>query len=170
MPGLSSSIFTPHFKTDRPLEHHALLAHNPVTNVLDAQMLIAEQVLSDYKGQQAPEGGFGILEDPLFFASSVFLKTPSRIEALAIIMGLSLMVYTLGQRQLRQALAQADETVLDQRKRPTQTPTLRWICQCFQSVHWVAMEVKVQISNLTPERLKILRFFGSPCQKYYLIC
>jgi transposase len=103
----------------------------------------------------------------LFFASSVFLKTPSRIEALAIIMGLSLMVYTLGQRQLRQALAQADETVLDQRKRP---PTLRWICQCFQSVHWVAMEAKVQISNLTPERLKILRFFGSPCQKYYLIC
>jgi transposase len=152
------------------LEHQTLLAQNPVMNAFDAQRLIAEQVLSDYKGQQAPERGFGILKDPLFFASSVFLNTPSRIEALAIIMGLSLIVYTLGQRQLRQALAQADETVLDQRKRPTQTPTLRWICQCFQSVHWVAMEAKVQVSNLTPERLKILRFFGSPCQKYYLLC
>lgn len=152
------------------LEHHTLFKDKPAANELEAQMLIAEQVLSDYKGQQAPERGFGILKDPLFFASSVFLNTPNRIAALAIIMGLSLMVYTLGQRQLRQALHQAGETVLDQRKRPTQTPTLRWICQCFQAVHWVWMNAKVQISNVTPERLKILRFFGNPCQKYYLIC
>jgi transposase len=152
------------------LDHQALFEDNRVTHERDAQALKAEQVLSDYKGQQAPERGFGILKDPLFFTSSVFLNTPSRIEALAIVMGLSLMVYTLGQRQLRQALDQAGETVLDQRKRPTQTPTFRWICQCFQSVHWVWMDAKVQISNLTPERLKILRFFGSPCQKYYLLC
>jgi transposase len=36
--------------------------------------------------------------------------------------------------------------------------------------HNPVTNVQVQISNLTPERLKILRFFGSPCQKYYLIC
>ena len=139
------------------------------TNVLE-ETITAEQILSDYKGQQASERGFGILKDPLFFTSSVFLKTPERIAALAMIMGLSVMVYTLAQRQLRQALEQAHETVPDQRKRPTQRPTLRWIFQCFQAIHLVWLEGQAQISNLTPERLKILRFFGAPCQKYYLIC
>jgi transposase len=50
-----------------------------------------------------------------FLPKSVFLKTPERIAALATIVGLSLMVYTLAQRQLRQALAAANETVPDQR-------------------------------------------------------
>jgi transposase len=128
--------------------------------------MTAEQVLSDYKGQYAPERSFGLLKDPLFFTSSVFLKTPQRIAALAMVMGLAVMVYTLAQRQLRQALAHADETVLDQRKRPTQTPTLRWIFQSFQAIHRVVLNGQVHISNLTPERLKVLRFLGAPCQKY----
>ena len=139
------------------------------TNTLDEEITV-EAILTDYKGQQAPERGFGILKDPLFFTSSVFLKTPERIAALAMIMGLSLMVYTLAQRQLRQALAAANETVPDQRKRATQTPTLRSIFQCFQAIHLVWLNGHPQISNLTPERLKILRFLGAPCQKYYLIC
>ncbi|MGB7412684.1 MAG: IS1634 family transposase, partial [Thermosynechococcaceae cyanobacterium] len=71
-------------------------------------------------------------------------------------------------RQLRKALAQANDTVLDQRKRPTQTPTLRWIFQAFQAIHLVCFNGHTQVSNLTPERLKILSFFDPPCQKYYL--
>lgn len=140
------------------------------TNVVDDPTVTAESILSDYKGQQAPERGFGVLKDPLFFTASVFLKTPRRIAALAVIMGLSVMIYTLAQRQLRQALAAANETVLDQRKRPTQKPTMRWIFQCFQAVHLVWLDSKAKVSNLTTERLKILRFLGAPCQKYYLVC
>ena len=140
------------------------------TNEVEDPEVTAETILSDYKGQQAPERGFGILKDPLFFTSSVFLKTPERIAALAVIMGLSLMIYTLAQRQLRQALAAANQTVPDQRKRPTHTPTMRWIFQCFQAIHLVWLNSKAQISNLTPARLKILRFLGAPCQKYYLVC
>jgi hypothetical protein len=97
------------------------------TNDICDPTLTAEQVLSDYKGQYAPERSFGLLKDPLFFTSSVFLKTPQRIAALVMVMGLAVMVYTLAQRQLRQALVDANETVLDQRKQLTQTPILRWI-------------------------------------------
>lgn len=140
------------------------------TNVIDDDTLTDEMILSDYKGQSASEQGFGMLKDPLFFTSSVFLKTPERIAALATIMGLSLMVYTLAQRQVRQALDHANETLLDQRKRPTQTPSLRWIFQRFQAIHLVWLDEQPQVSNLSPERLKILRFLGAPCQKYYLIC
>jgi transposase len=34
-------------------------------------------------------------------ADSVFLKSPHRIEVMAMLMGLCLLVYTIGQRQLR---------------------------------------------------------------------
>jgi transposase len=138
------------------------------TNVVDDPDVTAERILRDYKGQQAPERGFKMLKDPLFFTSSVFLKTPKRIAALATIMGLSLMVYTLAQRQLRKALAKANDTVLDQRKQPTSNPTMRWIFQCFQAVHLVYLYGNAHVSNLTPQRLKVLSFLGASCQKYYL--
>lgn len=68
------------------------------TNVLDADQLSGLQALQTYKGQQGTERGFRFLKDPLFFASSVFLKSPERIMALAMVMGLCLLVYNLGQR------------------------------------------------------------------------
>ncbi len=69
------------------------------TNVLEN--LTPSEILTAYKGQQSCERGFNFLKDPLFFADSVFLTYPSRVETLAMLMGLSLLVYTLGQRQLR---------------------------------------------------------------------
>jgi transposase len=114
------------------------------------------------------ERGFRFLKDPLFFTSSVFLNTPRRVAALAMVMGLCLLVYTLGQRSLRQALADAEATIPNQLKKPTSTPTLRWIFQCFQAVHLVKFDYQQQVSNLTDTRLWILRFLGSACQKYYL--
>lgn len=155
------------------------------TNVLNQEILPDDKVLIEYKGegaslevsskacvarQQSSERGFRFLKDPLFFTSSVFVNTPRRVAALAMIMGLCLLVYTLGQRQLRQALAHAKETIPNQLKKPTSTPTLRWVFQYFQAVHLVHFNRQLQVSNLTDTRLKILRFLGHPCQKYYLIC
>ena len=140
------------------------------TNVLATTDFTASQVLATYKDQQAPERGFRFLKDPLFFTSSVFLKTPARVAALAFVMGLALMVYTLAQRQLRQALAAQDETIPNQLGQPTAKPTLRWVFMCFQAVHWLQVDQSPQISNLTDIRVKILGFFGAPCQKYYLLC
>lgn len=140
------------------------------TNILDENVLSNDDVLIEYKGQQSSERGFRFLKDPLFFASSVFLNTPRRVAALAMVMGLCLLVYTLGQRQLRQALAQADETIPNQLNKPTSSPTLRWVFQSFQAIHLVDFNNQLQVSNLTDVRLKILSFLGSPCQKYYLIC
>lgn len=122
-----------------------------------------------YKGQQAPERGFRFLKDPLFFTSSVFLKTPQRVAALAMVMGLCLLIYTLGQRALRQALAQAKQGLRNQLGKSTHQPTLRWIFQCFQAVHLVYVDGQRLISNLTDERVRILSFLGSACQKYYLL-
>jgi transposase len=139
------------------------------TNVLDSAQLNDEDLLVEYKAQQSTERGFRFLKDPLFFTSSVFLKSPGRVAALAMVMGLCLLVYSLGQRKLRQALSQSKQSLKNQLKKPTQTPTLRWIFQCFQSVHLVEMDNLYQVVNLTEERQRILRFLGAACQKYYLL-
>jgi transposase len=46
---------------------------------------------------------------------------------MAMVMGLCLLVYSLGQRALRQALETANQTVDNQVGKPTTKPTLRWI-------------------------------------------
>lgn len=139
------------------------------TNILEAESLSADEALKEYKDQQAPERGFRFLKDPLFFASSVFLKTPKRIAALGMIMALCLLVYRLGQRQLRNALSDAGKTILNQLGQPTESPTLRWVFQCFMAVHWVVIAGIQQIVNLTPERRHILQFFSHNCRAYYLL-
>ena len=50
-------------------------------------------------------------------------------------MGLCLLVYSLGQRQLRQTLKWTKSTVKNQLGCPTNRLTLRWIFQCFQWIH-----------------------------------
>jgi transposase len=139
------------------------------TNVLDLSQLSADDALQEYKNQQGTERGFRFLKDPLFFASSVFLKTPERIAALGMMMALCLLVYNLGQRQLRNALAEAAQTIPNQLEKPTQTPTLRWVFQCFMAVHVVVLSGVKQIVNLTPERKHILKFFSAFCRDYYLL-
>ena len=140
------------------------------TNLLDSTILSDDEILQEYKGQQSCERGFRFLKDPLFFTSSVFLNTPQRVAALAMVMGLCLLVYTLGQRQLRQTLAKEQQTIDNQLGKPTATPTLRWVFQCFQAIHIVDLNCQLQISNLTDKRLWILNFLGASCQKYYLLC
>ena len=140
------------------------------TNVLEDTQLSNDQMLCEYKAQQSAERGFGFLKDPLFFTDSIFINSPERVEALAMLMGLCLLVYTLGQRQLRQALQQAQSGLKNQLGKLTERPTLRWIFQCFQAVHLLLVKEVKQVSNLTDERLYILRFFPDACRHYYLLC
>jgi transposase len=80
--------------------------------------------------------------------------------ALAMVMGVSLLVYTLTQRKLRQALQAAQTGIKNQLKKITDRPTLRWAFQRFQAVHLVIIDGAQQVSNLTSERQQILRFLG----------
>lgn len=139
------------------------------TNVLDNNELSPDQMLDTYKQQQCAERGFSFLKDPLFFTDSVFIKSSERIESLALIMGLCLLVYTLAQRNLRSRLKQSESFLKNQLGQPTNRPTLRWIFQCFQSVHLLTLESLQTISNLTTERLSILKFFPDACRRYYLL-
>jgi transposase len=139
------------------------------TNILDSEVLSNSAVLREYKAQQSTERGFRFLKDPLFFTSSVFLKSPHRVAALAMVMGLCLLVYNLGQRSLRLALNAANQTIPNQLGKPISTPTLRWVFQCFMSVHLITFAGIKQITNLTSERNHLLKFLSSSCRQYYLL-
>lgn len=143
------------------------------TNDLDDQRLPVDQLITLYKGQNTTvERGFRFLKDPLFFAHSLFLKTPSRIMALLMVMGLCLLIYALTEHQLRHALRDHNETVPDQLGKPTQSITLRRVFQIFEGIHVVTLQlsevVQQLVTNLDALHWQILRLLGPPFEKMYL--
>ncbi len=132
---------------------------------MDKEKISSAEILKNYKEQQGSERGFRFLKDPLFFADSFFVENPERIEAILWLMSICLLVYNLGQRQLRKELKRLKKGVKNQVGKLTNTPTLRWIFQCFQGIHLLAEEQ--QIVNVTEERNLILKYLPRECQKYY---
>jgi transposase len=145
------------------------------TNEPDPQQLSPQAMLSQYKAQAVSvERGFRFLKDPLFFADSLFLKSPGRIMALIMVMVLALLVYSLAERKLRLALQQNTETIPDQKGRPTQNPTLRWVFQTFEGLDVLSVSVSGrrvlrQVLNMTPVHEKVLRLLGPQVGECYLM-
>ncbi|MBO3460760.1 IS1634 family transposase [Aetokthonos hydrillicola Thurmond2011] len=139
------------------------------TNLVDEKKLEPEEIITNYKNQQSCERGFRFLKDPLFFADSFFVENPERIETMLFLMALCLLVYNLGQRELRNSLKRAKVGIKNQLGKLTLTPTLRWVFQCFQGIHILTLNGVHQIINLTEERNFTLNNLPSSCRKYYLL-
>ena len=144
-----------------------------------------------YREQQSTERGFRFIKDPLFFADSLFVKNPERVETMMMLMALCLLVYNLGQKQLTISLKTQKATVKNQLNKPTESPTLHWIFQsqclglvprlvreaplkeastgvCFQGMLFLITQGVHRILNLTEEGCRIFQFLPTACQKYYL--
>lgn len=76
------------------------------TNVLDPERVSDQELVTTYKEQGGVERGFRFLKDPLFLASSVFLKKPERIMERILIMEMCLLIYRLAEHRLRQRLVE----------------------------------------------------------------
>jgi len=142
------------------------------TNI-DASQVSDAEVIRAYKGQAQAEGGFRFLKDPLFFVSSLFVKKPSRLQGLLMVMTGALLVYSVAQRRLRQQLVRHNQTVPNQIHQPTQRPTLRWIFQLLEGIHRVRVTVQGHVYNLieglNEVKIKILRLFGEGVCRLYQI-
>ncbi|BAZ68798.1 transposase (plasmid) [Fischerella sp. NIES-4106] len=140
------------------------------TNLVDDDdKLKPSEIITTYKNQQSCERGFRFLKDPLFFADSFFVENPERIETMLFLMSLCLLVYNLGQRELRNSLKRIKIGIKNQLGKLTTNPTLRWVFQCFQGIHLLTLNGVNQIINLTTERHFTLNCLPSSCQKYYLL-
>jgi transposase len=145
------------------------------TNEMDDQNLSAVAMLETYTAQGiSVERGFRFLKDPLFFADSLFLKNPARIMALIMIMGLALLVFALGERQLRLVLKQNNQVIPDQKRKPTQNPTLHWVFQMFEGLDVLSVVVDGcmtthKILNLRPVHLQIINLLGPQVMQCYML-
>jgi len=117
------------------------------TNELESEALSDQELVTTYKEQGGIERGFRFLKDPLFLASSVFVKKPERIIALSLIMVLCLLVYRLAEYRLRARLATTEQTIPDQVQKPTARPTMRWVFQCFEGIE--LLHVQTSTTSLT---------------------
>jgi transposase len=153
-------------ETERKRKGKFILATNDLN-------LDQDVILKEYKGQQGVERGFRFIKDPMFFTDSTFLKKPQRIVSLVMIMGLSLLVYSIAQRKLRKALEKMDETVPNQLGKPTKKPTMRWIFQKFENITLLDIndegKFSKQILNMKPIHEKILALMGEEYEKIYFL-
>ncbi len=134
---------------------------------------MADELLANYKGQGAVERGFRFLKDRSFRVSEVYLKKPSRIQALAMVMVLCLFIYSMTEFRLRRELERTGETVTSQTKRQTQRPTLKWTFFLFRRVREFVIVVEdggrlKRVTNMNEELWKILRLLGREYENYYI--
>jgi transposase len=125
------------------------------------------RILEEYRHQHMIEGhtGFrwikGIAE-----VAPIFLETPRRIAALSLVFVLALMVRNYIQFTLRQRLADAERTVLDRKRRPTQSPTTETALLRFAGVMGLRIEVDGQVARqvhgLTSHCLTVLQMLDVP--------
>ena len=138
------------------------------TNQLDCNELSDEELLEAYKDQQKVERGFRFLKDPLFMASTLFLKSPKRIMALMMVMTLCLLVYAALEHRIRKALDINNETFPDQKGKPVSNPTARWVFQFFSGIHLLIVGgVQQAVLNLNEHHLRLLKLLGRHYEKLY---
>jgi transposase len=132
--------------------------------------LSPEEIFSNYKNQHTVERGFRFLKGKEFLSDAIFLKSPERIEALLFIMTLSLMVYAALEYRIRTELLTHEETVDDQKGKPTSTPTARWIFHCFIGIQLLIIDDKEQIMmNINNMHRLVLSLLGRRYLDIYLI-
>ncbi len=138
------------------------------TNDLSKQELTAQALLQTYKEQQDVERGFRFIKDPCFQLNQIFLKKPERIEALMMIMTLCLMIYNLGQYDLRENLKAQKKTLPNQKGKEINNPTLRWVFQMMRSIHVAHYPGQAaETLGLNDRKLHIIEAFGEEALQVY---
>jgi transposase len=136
--------------------------------------LSATEVLRAYKRQPLLEKRFSQFKTD-FAVAPVFLKNVSRIQGLLAAYFFALLMQTLLERELRQAMAQAGEATLPlyPEDRPCARPTTHRLIEVFSSIqrHEVRVgdgEAQVMVTKLTKTQRSIIRLLGLDPRTYGL--
>ena len=143
------------------------------TNELDEEVLADAEVLRAYKGQSSKvERGFRFLKDPMFLASTLYLKRVERVMALLMVMTVCLLVYAALEYRIRQTLAEREESVPDQKGKPTRRPSAKWVFELFMDVHLLTITteektIRTFVLNLREELGRLLELMGAAYVELY---
>lgn len=120
----------------------------------------AAEILKAYKEQHGVERNFGFLKDPVI-VNALFLKKPRRIEALGLILLLSLLVWNLIERTLRKYVDQTGETLPGWDKKQTKKPTSFMMSTKFMGLQIVCVRGhRYLAAELTKIQEKYLEALG----------
>jgi transposase len=132
------------------------------------------EVLQAYKRQPLLEKRFSQFKTD-FAVAPVFLKNVSRIEGLLAAYFFALLIQTMLERELRQAMARAGEETLAlyPEGRPCARPTTHRLIEVFSTIqrHEVRVsdgEVQVMVTKLTKTQDSIIRLLGLDARTYGL--
>ncbi len=140
-----------------------------ITNV---KQMTAEEVLRAYKRQPIIEKRFSQLKTD-FAVAPIYLKSVTRIQALLAVYFFVLIVQTLLERELRQAMERAgiESLPLYPEGRACRRPTTRKILDLFDGVqrHELTLpgcEPEVMVTELSPLQKQVLKLLGISEKSY----
>lgn len=167
---LSASFETDENACNNWIDQHSCFV---VGTNISATKRSAAEIVTLYKQQDKVEKSFAFLKSQRFFASSIFLKSTRRIEALVTIMVLALLAYAITQRTIRMQLVNRKLTVPNQINKPTNNPTLKWLFQCFEGVHLVHITIDGVIHSIVQGvnelRQQVIDLLGQETKNIYKI-
>ena len=131
-----------------------------IVEVAEHRSWSALECLIAYKDQHGVENSFSFLKEPLI-ANDVFLKNPERIDALGLILLLSLLVWNLMQRCLRKSVLCKNGRLTDLDGKPTQRPTAFILAHKFRGVQILKVHNRRWLAgNLNYDQRQYLRAVG----------
>lgn len=117
----------------------------------------AEKLLCLYKNQIGIEQNFGFLKNPVII-NSVFLKKNSRIEVLGMVLLISLLIWRLIERSMRQYIERKQTTITGWVRRRTKRPTSFMMSTKFHTVLVIKSGKHRQLAKpLNPVHLEYLK-------------
>ncbi|MEA1048327.1 hypothetical protein U5801_00620 [Lamprobacter modestohalophilus] len=125
-----------------------------------------EQILRTYKEQYAIERNFSFLKDDQI-VNALFLKRPERIEALGLILLISLLIWRLMEHLMRTELKAAETTVPGWDNKPTSRPTAYLLTWTFRGVMVLCMGQTRRLHQpLSPTQQAFLRALKIPEERF----
>ena len=126
------------------------------------------ELLRQYKSQNKVERGFRFLKDPEFFADLIFVSKNEHIQALLMIMTLSLAVFSGLEWKLRNAMEATNTKLKNQVGKLTDKITMRYVFQIFSGVQTAITGNKERFYyHISDQAYEILKLLGVNYQKTY---
>jgi hypothetical protein len=120
----------------------------------------AKEILSLYKEQHGVEQNFAFLKGPAV-VNTIFLKSEERIEALGLILLISLLIWRLIERSLRKHVEETGHPLTGWDNKPTTSPTALMVTSKFKNTTVIRIGSHRRLSRpLNPVQLEWLEALG----------
>ncbi len=133
-----------------------------ISRMPDDEEITDEYILRTYKEQTVVERHFTFIKDPKI-VGPVYMKKPQRVEALAYVFLMALLVFSILQRRVRRAMQHEEEPLILHGNVKSFNPTGQRILQLLKHMMVIKMpDGSRQLPDNIPVPERLLRLLGLP--------